>query len=46
MSSGVNYLDKTTQISVFHDLWMVRTMLMSKRMRPTMSNTEFYQFQV
>jgi len=43
-SSGVNYLDKTTSIRVFHDLWMVRTMLLPKSGRPPVKNGAFYQF--
>ena len=43
-SSGVNYLDETTKIRVFHDLWTVRTVLLPKHLRPTLQNEEFYRF--
>ena len=43
-SSGVNYLDETTKIRVFHDLWTVRTVLLPKRMRPPLKEQEFYRF--
>lgn len=44
-SSGVNYLDETTKIRVFHDLWTARTVLLPKERRPTLENAEFYQFE-
>lgn len=44
-SSGVNYLDKTTQIRIFTNLWNVRTMLLPRRFRPDVQNGDFYTFQ-
>ncbi len=43
-SSGVNYLDETTKIRVFHDLWTARTVLLPKHLRPTIQDEEFYRF--
>jgi len=43
-SSGVNYLDETTKIRVFHDLWTVRTVLLPKQLRPELRNKDFYRF--
>ena len=43
-SSGVNYLDETTKIRVFHDLWTARTVLLPKHLRPKLRNEEFYTF--
>lgn len=43
-SSGVNYLDATTSIRVFTDLWMVRTLLLPKRYRPNLKAPERYGF--
>jgi tryptophan 2,3-dioxygenase len=43
-SSGVNYLDKTTQIRIFTNLWNVRTMMLPKRFRPDVKNNSFYTF--
>lgn len=43
-SNGVDYLDKTTQYRVFHDLWSVRTILMPKRDLPPLRNEAFYGF--
>ena len=43
-SSGVNYLDATTSIRVFTDLWMVRTLLLPKRYRPDLRAPERYGF--
>ena len=45
-SSGVNYLDETTKIRVFHDLWTVRTVLLPTRLRPTLQNKDFYRFKL
>jgi len=44
-SSGVNYLDKTTQIRIFTNLWTVRTLLLPKRYRPDVANPDVYTFQ-
>ena len=43
-SSGVNYLDETTKIRVFHDLWTARTVLLPKHLRPTIQDEGFYRF--
>jgi tryptophan 2,3-dioxygenase len=43
-SSGVNYLDETTKIRVFHDLWTARTVLLPKSRRPNLENADYYQF--
>ena len=43
-SSGVNYLDETTKIRVFHDLWTARTVLLPKHLRPKLRKEEFYRF--
>jgi tryptophan 2,3-dioxygenase len=43
-SSGVNYLDETTKIRVFHDLWTARTVLLPKHLRPKLRNEAFYTF--
>ena len=45
-SSGVNYLDETTKIRVFHDLWTVRTVLLPKNLRPELQNEAFYRFKL
>lgn len=44
-SSGVHYLDETTKIRVFHDLWTARTVLLPKELRPQLQQMAFYQFQ-
>jgi tryptophan 2,3-dioxygenase len=44
-SSGVNYLDATTSIRIFTDLWAVRTLLLPKEQRPPLQNLEMYTFQ-
>ena len=43
-SSGVNYLDETTKIRVFHDLWTARTVLLPKHLRPKIHDEGFYRF--
>ncbi len=43
-SSGVDYLDSTTQWRVFCDLWAVRTLLIRKDALPPLENAEFYGF--
>ena len=43
-SSGVNYLDETTKIRVFHDLWTARTVLLPKERRPTLENADYYRY--
>jgi tryptophan 2,3-dioxygenase len=45
-SSGVNYLDETTKIRVFHDLWTVRTVLLPKKLRPVLQKEDFYRFRL
>lgn len=44
-SSGVHYLDQTTQIRIFTNLWNVRTLLLPKRLRPDIEKSSFYHFQ-
>lgn len=43
-SSGVNYLDETTKIRVFHDLWTARTVLLPKERRPALENADYYRY--
>jgi tryptophan 2,3-dioxygenase len=44
-SSGVDYLDQTTRIRIFTDLWSVRTILLPRKLLPEVSNSDFYGFQ-
>ncbi|MFT7518433.1 MAG: tryptophan 2,3-dioxygenase [Kiritimatiellia bacterium] len=43
-SSGVDYLDKTTQYRVFPELWAVRTCLQPRDALPELKNREAYDF--
>jgi tryptophan 2,3-dioxygenase len=43
-TSGVDYLDATSQYRIFKDLWAVRTILIKPQSRPTLSNAEFYRY--
>ncbi len=43
-SSGVDYLDRTTTIRIFTDLWAVRTVLVPAEDLPELNNPEFYGF--
>ncbi len=43
-SSGVEYLDKTTEMRVFTELWTVRTLLLPKRELPPLESAGFYAF--
>lgn len=43
-SSGVDYLDKTTRIRIFTDLWGARTLLLPKDRTPPVHNADFYGF--
>lgn len=43
-SSGVDYLDKTTQMRIFTDLWMVRTLLLRRDDRPPLAEPDFYDY--
>ncbi len=43
-SSGVDYLERTTQYRVFKDLWGVRTVLVKKTSLPELSSPDFYGF--
>ena len=43
-SSGVDYLDKTSQYRVFQDLWSVRTIFLPEGDLPPLRNAEFYGF--
>ncbi len=43
-SSGVDYLDATTKIRIFPDLWAVRTILLKRDELPPVKNPEAYGF--
>jgi len=43
-SSGVDYLDRTTKVRIFTDLWAVRTVLLPKHRLPPVENIETYGF--
>lgn len=43
-TSGVDYLDATSQYRVFKDLWSVRTILLKPQSRPELKNSEFYGY--
>jgi tryptophan 2,3-dioxygenase len=43
-SSGVDYLDRTTSIRIFTDLWAVRTVLLPADVLPKLEKPEFYGF--
>ena len=43
-TSGVDYLDRTSQYRVFKDLWAVRTILVKSDQRPVLVNPHFYGF--
>jgi len=43
-TSGVDYLDATSQYRIFKDLWGVRTILVKPQERPTLHNAEFYGY--
>lgn len=43
-SSGVEYLDKTTAMRVFSDLWTVRSLLLPKVELPALDQQAFYGF--
>jgi tryptophan 2,3-dioxygenase len=43
-SSGVDYLDKTTKIRIFTDLWAIRTVLIPKADLPKLEHPEIYGF--
>ncbi|MCB9781001.1 MAG: tryptophan 2,3-dioxygenase [Alphaproteobacteria bacterium] len=43
-SSGVDYLDQTTGVRVFHDLWTVRTLLLPRRELPALDQADYYAF--
>ena len=43
-SSGVDYLDATSQYRIFKDLWGVRTILIKPQNRPELKNSEFYGY--
>ena len=43
-SSGVDYLDKTSTIRIFTDLWAVRTVLLPASVLPDLENPDFYGF--
>lgn len=45
-SSGVDYLDQTTRLRIFTDLWTVRTLLLPVRLLPPVRNPGFYGFAV
>ena len=43
-TSGVDYLDATSQYRIFKDLWGVRTILVKPQERPTLHNAGFYGY--
>jgi len=43
-TSGVDYLDATSQYRIFKDLWAVRTILLKPDSRPELKNLEFYGY--
>lgn len=43
-SSGVEYLDQTTQYRIFPELWAVRTALLPRELRPPLQGAERYGF--
>ena len=43
-SSGVSYLDKTTEMRIFTELSAVRTLLLPTRYLPDLKEGEFYAF--
>jgi tryptophan 2,3-dioxygenase len=43
-SSGVDYLDRTTQLRIFVDLWTVRTLLLPREALPEPSRQSYYDF--
>lgn len=43
-TSGVDYLDATSQYRIFKDLWGVRTILVKPENRPALKNAEFYGY--
>ena len=43
-TSGVDYLDATSQYRIFKDLWGVRTILIKPEKRPVLKNAEFYGY--
>ena len=43
-TSGVDYLDMTSQYRIFKDLWGIRTVLVKPQRRPALQNAEFYGY--
>jgi tryptophan 2,3-dioxygenase len=43
-SEGVGYLDKTAELRIFYDLWMVRRILVAEAFRPALHNRAFYDY--
>jgi tryptophan 2,3-dioxygenase len=43
-TSGVDYLDATSQYRIFKDLWGIRTILVKPEKRPALKNAEFYGY--
>ncbi len=43
-SSGVDYLDETTQYRIFPELWAVRTLLLPRSALPALEYAELYHF--
>ena len=43
-TSGVDYLDATSQYRIFKDLWAVRTILIKPQERPPLQNAEVYGY--
>jgi tryptophan 2,3-dioxygenase len=45
-TSGVDYLDMTSQYRIFKDFWGVRTILVKPQNRPELLNADFYGYTV
>jgi tryptophan 2,3-dioxygenase len=43
-SSGVDYLDQTTQYRIFPELWAVRTILLPRPAIPSLQHADLYNF--
>jgi len=43
-TSGVDYLDWTSQYRIFKDLWGIRTVLVKPQRRPVLQNADFYGY--
>ncbi len=45
-STGVSYLDMTTQYRIFQEFWAVRTFLLPREMLPPLANRDRYELKV